>query len=75
MLEITTLEDIAALRENYEVECKLAAGKDGKGALPKDFWPTYCAFANSYGGDILLGVREKKIINLKSSASKTPPRF
>lgn len=60
MLEIITLADIAALRENFEVECKLAAGKDGKGALPKDFWETYSAFANSYGGDILLGVREKK---------------
>jgi ATP-dependent DNA helicase RecG len=60
MLEITTLADIAALRENIEVECKLAAGKDGKGALPKDFWETYSAFANSYGGDILLGVRERK---------------
>lgn len=58
MLEITTLADITALRENFEVECKLAAGKDGKGTLPKDFWETYCAFANSYGGDILLGIRE-----------------
>ena len=60
MLEITTLADIAALRENSEVECKLATGKDGKGALPRDFWETYSAFANSYGGDILLGVREGK---------------
>ena len=58
MLEISNLEDIAALRENFEVECKLAAGRDGKGAVPKDFWETYSAFANSYGGDILLGVRE-----------------
>ena len=60
MLEVITLADIAALCENFEVECKLAVGKDGKGALPKDFWETYSAFANSYGGDILLGVREKK---------------
>lgn len=36
MLEIITLADIAALPENFEVECKLAVGKDGKGALPKD---------------------------------------
>jgi len=42
------------------VECKLAAGKDGKGELPKDFWPTYCSFANSYGGDVILGLKETK---------------
>ncbi|MDA3790069.1 MAG: putative DNA binding domain-containing protein [Desulfobacula sp.] len=60
MLEIKSLEDISALSENYEVECKLAAGKDGKGELPKDFWPTYSAFANSYGGDVILGLKETK---------------
>ncbi len=58
MLEIKSLEDISALSENYKVECKLAAGKDGKGELPKDFWPTYSAFANSYGGDVILGLKE-----------------
>lgn len=40
MLEIDSLEDIAALRESVDVECKLAQGRDGKGALPKEFWPT-----------------------------------
>lgn len=58
MLEISTVEDIAALRETFEVECKLATGRDGKGALPKDFWETYSAFANSYGGEIFLGIKE-----------------
>ncbi|WDP90670.1 MAG: putative DNA binding domain-containing protein [Desulfobacter sp.] len=60
MLEIKTLDDISALSETYEIECKLAAGKDGKGELPKDFWPTYSAFANSYGGDVILGLKETK---------------
>jgi predicted HTH transcriptional regulator len=48
------------MRESVELECKLAAGKDGNGELPKDFWQTYSAFANSDGGDILLGIEEKK---------------
>lgn len=60
MLEITNLDDIASLRENFEVECKLAVGKDGNGELPKDFWETYSAFANSGGGDVLLGLEESK---------------
>lgn len=49
-----------ALRESVDIECKLAQGKDGKGAFPKDAWETYSAFANSSGGDIFLGLREKK---------------
>lgn len=60
MLTISSLDDIQALRESFDVECKLAAGRDGAGALPRDFWPTYSAFANSNGGEVLLGLEEKK---------------
>lgn len=59
MIHIRTLEDIALLRETVEVECKLAAGRDGQGQLPADFWPTYSAFANTRGGIVVLGLREK----------------
>ena len=40
--------------ENVELECKEA----GQG-LPKDLWETYSSFANSNGGIILLGVKQK----------------
>ena len=58
--EIKSLEDISILRESSEVECKLANGKDGKGALPNDMWESYSAFANTDGGTIILGLKEKK---------------
>jgi ATP-dependent DNA helicase RecG len=57
ILQSTT--DLETLRESCELECKLAAGRDGKGELPLDFWPSYCAMANTNGGVILLGVKEK----------------
>jgi predicted HTH transcriptional regulator len=60
MLEVSSIEDIKALRESSDVECKLAQGRDGKGKLPNDFWETYSAFANTQGGDVFLGLKEKK---------------
>ncbi|MFT4940999.1 MAG: ATP-dependent DNA helicase RecG [Paraglaciecola sp.] len=58
--EIKTLDDIAVLKESSELECKQASGKDGRGAVPKDMWESYCAFANTDGGNIILGLSEKK---------------
>jgi predicted HTH transcriptional regulator len=55
-----TIDDFELLRESVDLECKLAAGRDGSGALPKDFWPTYSSFANTDGGVVLLGMREKQ---------------
>ncbi|WP_244369566.1 RNA-binding domain-containing protein [Pseudoalteromonas xiamenensis] len=60
MLNISDLIDIQTLSESSELEFKLAHGKDGTGKLPEDFWPTYCAMANSRGGYVVLGIQEKK---------------
>ncbi|EPY6467145.1 RNA-binding domain-containing protein [Clostridium sporogenes] len=46
--------DIYTLVENDEIECKEALG-----GLPKDLWKTYSAFANSNGGTLFLGIKEK----------------
>ena len=57
MLHIADQVDLQALSESAELEFKLAQGKDGKGKLPDDFWPTYSAMANGRGGYV--GSRKK----------------
>ena len=59
MIELKDLNDIALLTESAIVECKLAGGRDGKGELPKDLWASYSALANTDGGVILLGLKQK----------------
>jgi ATP-dependent DNA helicase RecG len=58
-MKLASIQDIEDLSESSYLECKLAQGKEGRGQLPKDFWETYCAFANTEGGVILLGIKEK----------------
>ena len=57
-MKIDTLEDILALKEDSDVEFKKALGINGKGKLPDEFLPTYSAMANSYGGNVFLGIEE-----------------
>ncbi|CAI0949636.1 MULTISPECIES: RNA-binding domain-containing protein [Serratia] len=58
-LQIQDIIDLQTLVESEQVEFKLAGGKDGKGELPKDFWPTYSAMANGRGGWVILGIKEQ----------------
>ena len=45
--------NIDKMREGVNFEAKRCSDK-----LPKDFWPTYSAFANTFGGTIVLGLSE-----------------
>jgi predicted HTH transcriptional regulator len=53
------ISELAGLAEAYDLECKAAQGRDGRGEVPEDFWKSYSAMANADGGIILLGVQEK----------------
>ncbi|MFI3259646.1 MAG: putative DNA binding domain-containing protein [Rikenellaceae bacterium] len=51
---IDKIEALISESESTEVEFKSA-----KGGFPGSFWETYSAFANTQGGVIILGVKEK----------------
>ena len=66
-------ETILGLSEGADVEIKAALGRDGRGELPKAFWQTYSAMANTDGGVVLLGIQETskgvfEVVGLKDAS-------
>jgi ATP-dependent DNA helicase RecG len=60
-LDLDALVDLIQsdlLYEDLNREAKKAAGKDGNGELPRSFFESYSAMANTNGGIILLGIEE-----------------
>ncbi len=55
MKDIFDLEEFSSYREDNRREVKKA-----NGGLPSSLWETYSAFANCYGGVIILGISERK---------------
>lgn len=53
-MKIEKRKELVTKSENAAIEFKRA-----KGYVPADFWPSYSAFANTDGGSIILGIREK----------------
>ncbi|NOU34901.1 MAG: AAA family ATPase [Polyangiaceae bacterium] len=60
--------------EGCDLEAKLAAGRDGRGEVPKNVYETYSAMANTDGGVILLGVREHESGRLEAVGIPDLPR-
>ena len=52
--------DLDTFREGWDFEAKLVDGQDGRGKLPKSFWETYSAMANTFGGIVVLGAQERE---------------
>lgn len=70
MSEIFDVSRFDSYREDNRREVKKS--KDG---LPSSLWDTYSAFANCYGGIIILGVKENKDGSWRTTGLKTAAKL
>ena len=61
------INSLSSLRESNQLEAKAASN-----GMPRSMWETYCAFANTNGGTILLGVSEDAQHNLQLVGVNNP---
>ena len=70
MDELFDLEKFDSYKEDNRREVKKA-----EGGLPNSLWDTYSAFANCYGGVIILGVKEDKSGNWHTTGLKNAAKL
>jgi len=70
MDEIFVIEKFDKYREDNRREVKAA-----EGGLPQNLWETYSAMANTYGGVIICGVRERKDGSWFATGMKDAPKL
>ena len=70
MTNIFDISQFDEYREDNRREVKKA-----NGGLPISIWDTYSAFANCYGGVIILGVKEEKDGSWKTTGLQNEPRL
>ena len=64
------LSQLSKYKENNRIEAKKA-----QGGLPRSIWETYSAFANTFGGYILLGVVENADKSFSSVPLSSPEKI